>query len=77
MARGKMVEFKNVSFGYSDDQPWVIKDCSFEIYANEWLAIIGHNGSGKSTIAKLMNGLLFPQEGEIIINGVQVTPETI
>jgi len=77
MSRGKMVEFRDVSFKYGEDQPWVIKNCSFEIYQNEWLAIIGHNGSGKSTIAKLMNGLLFPQEGEIFINGVQVTPETI
>lgn len=77
MSRGKMVEFRDVSFKYGEDQPWVIKNCSFEIYQNEWLAIIGHNGSGKSTIAKLMNGLLFPQEGEIFINGVQVTPEKI
>ncbi len=77
MTRGKMVEFRDVSFRYGEDQPWVIKDCSFEIYENEWIAIIGHNGSGKSTIAKLMNGLLFPQKGEILINGIQVTPETI
>lgn len=72
-----MIEFKNVSFRYADDQPWVLKNISFEIYQNEWVAIIGHNGSGKSTIAKLMNGLLFPQEGEIIINGKQVNEETI
>ena len=77
MVRGKMIEFKDVSFRYGDDQPWVVKDCSFEIYENEWVAIIGHNGSGKSTIAKLMNGLLFPQKGEILINGVHVNQETI
>src|SRR5690625_1890986 len=77
MMRKKIVEFKNVSFRYSEEQPWVVKDCSFEIYENEWVAIIGHNGSGKSTIAKLMNGLLFPQEGEIIINGTPVNEETI
>lgn len=72
-----MIEFKNVSFRYSENQPWVVKNCSFEIYENEWVAIIGHNGSGKSTIAKLMNGLLFPQEGEITIHGRQLQPETI
>lgn len=77
MTRGKMVEFRNVSFRYGEDQPWVVKDCSFEIYENEWVAIIGHNGSGKSTIAKLMNGLLFPQKGEILINGLHVNQETI
>lgn len=77
VVREKMIEFKNVSFRYGKEQPWVIKDCSFEIYKNEWIAIIGHNGSGKSTIAKLMNGLLFPEEGEIIIHGKKLTPETI
>src|SRR5699024_3327996 len=59
------------------DEPWVLKDCSFTIYENEWVAIIGHNGSGKSTIAKLMNGLLFPQKGEILINDVEITEETV
>lgn len=75
--RKKLIEFRNVSFRYGDEQPWVLKDCSFEIYENEWIAIIGHNGSGKSTIAKLMNGLLFPQKGEIIINGKEVNKDTI
>jgi len=75
--RKKIVEFRNVSFKYQEGQPWVLKDCSFEVYENEWLAIIGHNGSGKSTIAKLMNGLLFPQEGKIIVNGQPITAETV
>lgn len=75
--RKKIVEFKNVSFKYEAERPWVLKNCSFEIYENEWVAIIGHNGSGKSTIAKLMNGLLFPQEGEIIIDGKQVNQDSI
>lgn len=71
------VEFRNVSFKYNDEQPWVLKECSFAIHSDESIAIIGHNGSGKSTIAKLMNGLLFPQEGEIYIEGTKVTEETI
>ncbi|TRM11198.1 energy-coupling factor ABC transporter ATP-binding protein [Lentibacillus cibarius] len=75
--RKRLVEFRNVSFRYGDEQPWVLKNCSFVIYENESVAIIGHNGSGKSTIAKLMNGLLFPQEGEIIINGQHVNNETV
>lgn len=65
----KFIEFRNVSFRYSEDKPWVLKNCTFDIYENESVAIIGHNGSGKSTIAKLMNGLLFPEHGEIIIDG--------
>lgn len=73
----RQVEFRNVSFRYQDDMPWVLKNVSFTIGPYEWVAIIGHNGSGKSTIAKLMNGLLFPQEGEIIVGGMKVTQETL
>lgn len=72
-----LIEFKNVSFRYREDGPWIIKNCSFTVQKNETLAIIGHNGSGKSTIAKLMNGLLFPQEGEIWINGKLLSEETV
>lgn len=77
MAQKKTAEFHNVSFRYGENEPWVLKRCSFEVFENENLAIIGHNGSGKSTIAKLMNGLLFPQEGEVYIQGQQVTEETV
>ncbi|WP_042145442.1 energy-coupling factor ABC transporter ATP-binding protein [Paucisalibacillus sp. EB02] len=73
----KFIEFRNVSFRYGDEQPWVLDNVSFEIYKDEWVAIIGHNGSGKSTIAKLMNGLLYPQQGEIIINGTPVNDEHV
>ncbi len=72
-----LVEFNNVSFRYNEDSPWALRSCSFKIEKDEWVAIIGHNGSGKSTIAKLMNGLLFPNEGEVIINGRQLTQETV
>lgn len=75
--RKKLIEFRNVSFRYGEEGPWVLKDCSFEIYENEWVAIIGHNGSGKSTIAKLMNGLLFAEKGDIFINGIAVNKETM
>ena len=73
----QIVEFKNVSFRYREEGPWILKNVSFTVAANESIAIIGHNGSGKSTIAKLMNGLLFPQEGEVIINGMKLTEETV
>lgn len=75
--REKFIEFRNVSFRYGEEQPWVLENVSFEIYQDEWVAIIGHNGSGKSTIAKLMNGLLYPQEGEILINGMPVNDEHV
>lgn len=73
----KIVELKNVSFRYEADGPLVIKNISLEIEADKTTAIIGHNGSGKSTIAKLMNGLLAPNEGEIIVDGTKLTEETV
>lgn len=71
------VIFENVSFRYAEDQPWVLKNVSFSIKQDEWVAILGHNGSGKSTIAKLMNGLLFPDEGTIYVHGIEVTLDTV
>ena len=49
----------------------------FDIYEGEWLAIVGHNGSGKSTIAKLLNGLQFPEAGKITVCGIQLNEETV
>lgn len=72
-----IIEFKNVSFRYDEEGPWILKNCSFTIDKNESVAIIGHNGSGKSTIAKLMNGLLFPDKGEVWINGMLLNEETV
>ncbi|WP_153461796.1 energy-coupling factor ABC transporter ATP-binding protein [Sediminibacillus terrae] len=72
-----VLKFEHVWFRYGEDLPWVLQDVSFEISRSEWVAVIGHNGSGKSTIAKLMNGLLFPQKGKILINGLEINEETI
>jgi energy-coupling factor transport system ATP-binding protein len=52
----KIVEFKKIDFGYRDIKN--IDDVSFDIYKNEYICIIGHNGSGKSTISKLLAGIL-------------------
>lgn len=55
----------------------MLNQVSFEIYEGEWVAIIGHNGSGKSTIAKLLNGLLMPKDGEIVVDGQKVDDDTV
>ena len=55
----------------------VIKNISFNINQGEMVAILGHNGSGKSTIAKLIVGLLDPQKGHIYLDDVEVTNEKI
>ncbi|UOQ49427.1 energy-coupling factor transporter ATPase [Gracilibacillus caseinilyticus] len=71
------IEFRHVYFRYKESSPWVLEDFNLKIDRNQTIAILGHNGSGKSTIAKLANGLLVPQSGEIYINNTLVTEETI
>lgn len=65
------VHFDRISFGY--DETLVVKEVSFEIYQPEYVCIIGHNGSGKSTISKLLTGLLKPRSGTIYLYGHPVT----
>jgi len=72
-----IVSLKGVSFQYDSQERYALKDVSFDIYEGEWLAIVGHNGSGKSTMAKLLNGLQFPQEGEIIVDNLKLNEESI
>jgi ATP-binding cassette subfamily B protein RaxB len=63
------IEVENVSFRYGDGEPWVLKDCSFTIEAGESVAIIGSSGCGKTTLVKLLLGLLPPTEGVIRVGG--------
>lgn len=62
------IEVKNVSFSYENEK--ILDDVSFSINRGEYVSLIGHNGSGKSTIAKLLCFLIEPLKGEIYINGV-------
>ncbi len=66
------IEFRNVSFRYKKDLPWVLKDLSFTLEAGTSLAILGRTGSGKSTIVKLMLRLYDVSEGSILIDGVDI-----
>lgn len=72
-----IVSLNNVSFQYDNSQTLALKDVSFEIYEGEWLAIVGHNGSGKSTMAKLLNGLQFPGQGDITVTGTKLSEATV
>ncbi|MDR2829351.1 MAG: energy-coupling factor transporter ATPase [Mycoplasmataceae bacterium] len=76
ISKDAIIQFQNVSFGYTKVMK-NIDDVSFEINQGEYVCIIGHNGSGKSTISKLITGLLIPSNGKIIINGVILSPDTI
>ncbi|NNG16489.1 MAG: ABC transporter ATP-binding protein [Gemmatimonadales bacterium] len=67
-SRGK-IEFESVSFRYTDDGPWVLKDVSFSASPGETVALVGHTGAGKSTIINLLLRFYDPQRGRITLDG--------
>ena len=64
-----LLEVKNVSYKYKNRNVKVLDDVSFKVYKGEKIAIVGKNGAGKSTIAKMLCGVIRPLEGEILLNG--------
>ena len=70
------IEIKNLNFSYDQTQD-VVKDVSFVVKKGSYTTLIGHNGSGKSTIAKLIIGLLEKEKGSILIDGEELSLETI
>ena len=73
-----LISFENVSFSYvtEDDngneiRREVLNNFNLNIEQGSFVAILGHNGSGKSTVAKLTNGILFADEGRIVVNGIE------
>ena len=74
----KMIECKNVVFKYStgeEIEKLAIDGLNLEVNEGEFLVVLGHNGSGKSTVAKHMNALLVPTEGTVIVNGLDTSDE--
>src|SRR5499427_2117642 len=63
------VELRNVSFQYAETEPFVLDDISFIIEPGEFVTITGPSGGGKTTLIKIMLGLLEPTEGEVLIDG--------
>ncbi len=71
-----MIEFKNVSFEYNEKDV-ALKNVSFVVNDHEWVSIIGHNGSGKSTIAKLLVGLIYATKGSVLYDGIELNDDTV
>ncbi|HET0218882.1 TPA: energy-coupling factor ABC transporter ATP-binding protein [Streptococcus pneumoniae] len=73
-----IIDVKNLSFRYKENQNYYdVKDITFHVKRGEWLSIVGHNGSGKSTTVRLIDGLLEAESGEIVIDGQRLTEENV
>ena len=76
-----IIEFQNVSFRYDSDTetplPRVIEHLDFSVRRGEFVAVLGHNGSGKSTLAKLCNAILLPEEGHVLVDGMDTADEAM
>ncbi|AUF83333.1 energy-coupling factor transporter ATPase [Mesoplasma syrphidae] len=71
------LEVRHLSFKYSPDFPYALKDVNFDIKHGEYVTIIGHNGSGKSTLSKLLIGVLSAEEGDIKVFGNLMTKNNL
>lgn len=73
-----IIEVKNLSYRYDyKSEDYILKDVSFHVKQGEWLSIVGHNGSGKSTTVRLIDGLLEAESGDIIISGDKLTADNV
>ena len=73
-----IIEVKNLSYRYDhQSEDYILKDVSFHVKQGEWLSIVGHNGSGKSTTVRLIDGLLEAESGDIIISGDKLTANNV
>lgn len=73
-----IIEVKNLTYKYNqEDEHYTLNDVSFHVKQGEWLSIIGHNGSGKSTTVRLIDGLLEAESGDIYIDGDVLTVDNV
>ena len=73
----KSLELKNITFQYPESDEPVIKDFSLSIKANTSVAFVGSTGSGKTTTVDILLGLLEPAAGQLVVDGVEVTPDKV
>lgn len=77
MENKHLLDFQNVFYTYDeeDKDSFAVKDISFTVDKGEYVVILGHNGSGKSTIAKLSNSIFVPSEGKVFVDGMDTADE--
>ena len=73
--KNKLLEFQNVTYSYEEEGPAALQGVSFSVEKGQFVVILGHNGSGKSTIAKLSNSIYLPTEGKVFVNGMDTADE--
>lgn len=81
MNKESLIRFCDVSYRYESDNetplPLAIKNINIDIKKGEFVAILGHNGSGKSTIAKLSNAIILPEDGKVFVEGMDTADESL
>ncbi|MBQ6864276.1 MAG: energy-coupling factor transporter ATPase [Clostridia bacterium] len=71
----QLLKFENVTYRYEDESEPALQSVSFGVEKGEFVVILGHNGSGKSTVAKLSNSIYLPTEGKVFVNGMDTSDE--
>ena len=71
-----IIETRELSFRYSEDSPLALEDVTLSIEEGSFTAVLGHNGSGKSTFAKHFNAILLPSGGKVYVGGIDTADES-
>lgn len=80
MSDNHLLKFENVSYSYDDEdniETYAVKDINFTVDRGEFVAVLGHNGSGKSTVAKLSNAIFVPDAGKVYVDGMDTSDESL
>jgi len=70
-----MLNAQNVWFRYSQESDWALKGIDLQVKKGEFVAVLGSNGCGKSTLAKLFNAIIVPEKGDVIVEGINTKDE--
>lgn len=69
------ISLQNLSYAYEEGQQPAVNEVNLDIRKGEFVALLGHNGSGKSTVAKLLNGLYTPTSGRVLVSGMDTADD--